>query len=148
MTHPRLPVKPGIVSPGRRGGGLGEPPAPSGSPNSSGQARLDVVTTLHRLIDALADFPGFDTASQPASPQRHDPLLLDASEAAKLLSLSRAKVCEMANHGEIPSIRVGRALRIPRDPLVAWVNDRTGEPDWLKARRLPTWSRRDRSLER
>jgi excisionase family DNA binding protein len=131
----------------RPGGGLGEP-GPSGSPTSSSTARLDVVTTLHRLIDTLADVPGFNAAAQVASPQANHPLLLDATEAAKLLSLSRAKVCQMANHGEIPSVRVGRAVRIPRDQLIAWVNDRTAEPQWLRARRLPAWSRGDRSHER
>jgi len=132
---------------GRPGGVVGEP-GPSGSPNSGTTARLDVVTTLHRLIDTLADLPGFNASTQPVSPERHDRLLLDASEAAKLLSLSRAKVCDMANHGEIPSIRVGRSLRIPREPLIAWVHDRTAELQWPRARRLPAWSRGDRSHER
>jgi len=131
----------------RPGGGLGEP-GPPGSPNSSGNVRLDVVTTLHRLIDTLSDFPGFNGSTKLTSPQRDEPLLLDATEAAKLLSLSRAKVCDMANHGEIPSIRVGRSLRIPREPLIAWVNDRTAAPDWLTTKRLPAWSRPDRSHER
>jgi excisionase family DNA binding protein len=131
----------------RPGGGLGEP-GPSGSPNSAAKARSDLFATLHRLIDSLADVPVFDAAAQAASPQANHPLLLDATEAAKLLSLSRAKVCQMANHGEIPSVRVGRAVRIPRDQLIAWVNDRTAEPQWLRARRLPAWSRGDRSHER
>ena len=124
-----------------------EPGAP-GSSVSTADARLLAVTTLHQLIDTLADLPGSKASTNPASPQRNDSLLLDAAEAAKLLSLSRAKVCDMANHGEIPSIRVGRSLRIPREPLIAWVNDRTTERDWLRARRLPAWSRGDRSHER
>ncbi|MFI5387123.1 MAG: helix-turn-helix domain-containing protein [Fimbriimonadales bacterium] len=139
--HPALDVF------GRPGGGLGEP-GPSGSPNSASKARLDLFATLHRLIDTLADGPGFDASAQGDSVHPNHPLLLDATEAAKLLSLSRAKVCQMANHGEIPSVRVGRAVRIPRDQLIAWVNDRTAEPQWLRARRLPAWSRNERSLER
>jgi excisionase family DNA binding protein len=107
-----------------------------------------VFATLHRLIDSLADVPGFDPASQLASPQANHPLLVDVTEAATLLSLSRAKVCQMANHGEIPSVRVGRAVRIPRDQLIAWVNDQTAEPHWLRAKGLPAWSRGDRSHER
>ncbi len=131
----------------RPGGGSGEP-GPSGSPNAAANARLDLFTTLHRLIDTLADAPGFDAAAQGASVQPNHPLLLDATEAAKLLSLSRAKVCQMATHGEIPSVRVGRSVRIPRDQLIAWVNDRTAEPRCLRAQRLPAWSRSDRSHER
>jgi excisionase family DNA binding protein len=147
MTHPRLPISTAVVTHGRHGGGLGEP-GPSGSPNSGPNARSDLFATLHQLIDSFADVPGFDAASQLASPQPNHPLLIDVTEAAKLLSLSRAKVCQMANHGEIPSVRVGRAVRIPRDQLIAWVNDRTAEPHWLRARRLPGWSRGGRSLER
>jgi excisionase family DNA binding protein len=128
---------------GRPPTGREEPGVP-GSSVSPAEARLLAVTSLHQLIDTLAAFPGFNASA----PERPDPLLLDAKEAAKLLSLSRAKVCDMANHGEIPSIRVGRSLRIPREPLIAWVNDRTSERDWLKARKLPAWSRNDRSLER
>lgn len=131
----------------RPGGGLGEP-GPSGSPKSASEARGLVVTTLHQLIDTLADDLTFDLATQPTSPRPNSPLLLDTSEAAKLLSLSTSKVCQMANHGEIPSVRVGRSLRIPRDRLVAWVNDRTAEPDSLIGRKLPAWSRGDRSCER
>ena len=149
MTGQRLPIDLTVVSPSRRGEGSSEgEPAPSGSPNSGANARLDVVTTFQRLIDTLADFPGFNASTARVSPQCHDALLLDASEAAKLLSISRAKVCELANQGEIPSIRLGRSLRIPREPLIAWVNDRTAEPDWLKGRRLPAWSRDERSHER
>jgi excisionase family DNA binding protein len=135
-----LPPSPPLPSP--------PPPPPPPPPNSAAKARLDLFTTLHRLIDTLADVPGFDATAQGAPGQPNHPLLLDATEAAKLLSLSRAKVCQMANHGEIPSVRVGRAVRIPRDQLIAWVNDRTAEPQWLRTRRLPAWSRGDRSNER
>jgi len=130
----------------RPGRGVGEP-GPSGSPALSGKARLEVVTTLHQLIETLSEQPDRSPATN-ASPPRDLALLLDAAEAAKLLSLSRAKVFDMANHGEIPSIRLGRSVRIPRDALVAWVRERTSEPDLLQAHRLPHWARGDRSLER
>jgi excisionase family DNA binding protein len=48
-------------------------------------------------------------------------LLLKADEAAKLLSLGRSKVFLMVATGELPSVRVGRAVRIPRAELEEWV---------------------------
>ncbi len=50
--------------------------------------------------------------------------LLTPDEAATWLNLSRAKVYEMLRSGEIPSITVGRARRIPRAGLEAWLDER------------------------
>src|SRR5580704_830120 len=85
----------------RPGGGLGEP-GPSGSPISAAEARGLIVTTLHRLIDTLTELSNASSLI-PASTSSDLPLLLDPVETAKLLSLSRQKVCDMANCGEIPS---------------------------------------------
>ncbi len=56
------------------------------------------------------------------------PLLLRAEEAAKLLSLGRSKVFEMLASGELPAVRIGRAVRVPRTALERWVRERSGEP--------------------
>src|SRR5579859_2659358 len=101
-----------LVPTGRPEGDLGET-GPSVSPVSGVKARLGVITTLHELIDTLTELAGENAALQPAA-SSDLPLLLDATEASKLLSLSRAKVCDMASHGETPSIRIGRTTRIPR----------------------------------
>ena len=126
-------------------GGMGEP-GPSGSPMSAAEARGLVVTTLHQLIDALTQI------SNPSSPMPSEwgdlPLLLDAAEAAKALSLSRAKVCDLANCGEIPSIRVGRAVRIPRDALLEWIEHRAKPALSRPTLRMPAWAHVDRSAER
>jgi excisionase family DNA binding protein len=137
MTHPRLPVKPSVVSLGRRGGGLGEP-APSGSPTATATAQ--VVATLHQLIDSLTRLSDTNPVPRPASVHSDLPLLLDTSEAAKLLSLSRSKVCQLASHGDIPSIRVGRAVRIPRDPLLGWIDQRTIRESGAQQVRLLNWA--------
>ena len=129
----------------RPGGGLGEP-GPSGSPTSAAEAQGLVVSTLHQLIDAL-------TQLSSSSPRVHGaassdlPLLLDPAEAARALSLSRAKICELANRGEIPAMRVGRALRIPRDPLLKWIELQANGSLTQAAVRLPTWAHVDRSRE-
>src|SRR5712692_906736 len=123
----------------RPGRGAGEP-GPSGSPALRARARLEVVTTLHQLIETLSEQPD-RSPTTPASPARDLPLLLDASEAAKLLSLSRAKVFDLAHSGEIPSIRIGRAMRVPRDQLVAWIDQRATEASYAARVRLPNWAR-------
>ena len=55
------------------------------------------------------------------------PLLLRAEEAAKLLSLGRSTVFQMLATGELPAVRVGRAVRVPRAALEQWVRERSGE---------------------
>jgi excisionase family DNA binding protein len=144
VTRPRLPVNSRVVSPGRRGGAIGEP-APSGSPSRTTAGQL--VATIHQLIDSLTDLTDSDPLAGAASARSDLPLLLDAAEAAKLLSLSRAKVCAMASRGEIPLIRVGRALRIPSDQLLVWIKDRTAAASTSEGVRLPNWAHVDRSEE-
>ena len=144
MTGPRLPISTALVTHGRHGGGLGEP-GPSGSPNRTASAQ--VVAALHQLIDTLTELSDSDSSGRAALAHSDLPLLLDAAEAAKLLSLSRAKVCDLANRGEIPGIRVGRAVRIPRDRLVAWIEKRTTIASTSEGIRLPNWAHVDRSNE-
>jgi len=134
-----------LVPTGRPEGGLGET-GPSVSPVSGAKARLGVITTLHQLIDTLTEIAGENAASS-VSASRDVPLLLDATEASELLSLSRAKVCDMANRGEIPSIRLGRSIRIPRDPLLRWIEQRTSVASKTVDVRLPNWAYVDRSHE-
>ncbi len=50
-----------------------------------------------------------------------EPLLLRVEEAAKLLQIGRNKVYELAATGHIPSLHIGRQLRIPVEELRAWV---------------------------
>ncbi|MBU6422408.1 MAG: helix-turn-helix domain-containing protein [Chloroflexota bacterium] len=51
----------------------------------------------------------------------NEPLLLRVEEAAKLLQIGRNKVYELAAAGEIPSLHVGRQLRIPTEGLREWI---------------------------
>lgn len=51
----------------------------------------------------------------------NEPLLLRVEDAAKLLQIGRNKVYELAAAGEIPSLHVGRQLRIPTEGLREWI---------------------------
>jgi len=55
-------------------------------------------------------------------------LLLRPPEAAEELGISRALAYRWAANGILPSIRVGRSVRIPHDALVAWIAERTQQP--------------------
>ena len=51
--------------------------------------------------------------------------LLKPMEVAELLGLSRSKVFEMLAAEELPVVRIGRAIRVPREQLDDWIQDRT-----------------------
>jgi len=59
---------------------------------------------------------------------QNEPELLRVAEASKLMSLSRTKVYEMAEKGQIPVVRIGTAVRIPRKKLLLWIEERTVSP--------------------
>ena len=54
-----------------------------------------------------------------------EPLLLKAGDVAKLLGLGRSKVFAMLAVGELPVIRIGRSVRVPRAALEGWIAERT-----------------------
>jgi excisionase family DNA binding protein len=54
-----------------------------------------------------------------------EPLLLRAGEVAKLLGLGRSTVFAMLAAGELPVVRIGRSVRVPRAALERWVDERT-----------------------
>lgn len=50
-----------------------------------------------------------------------DKLLLTTDEAAQMLAIGRTKLYELISLGEIPTVRVGRAVRVPASALTEWV---------------------------
>jgi excisionase family DNA binding protein len=79
---------------------------------------------------------------EPADVDRALPLLLNAVETGRLLSISRAKVLDLAARGSLPSIRVGGSVRIPRDRLISWMDGHFSEIDGM----APINSRPSRGL--
>ncbi len=51
-------------------------------------------------------------------------LLVRPSEAAEILGLGRSKVYAMLASGELPSVRIGKSVRVPTQALRQWVQDR------------------------
>jgi excisionase family DNA binding protein len=48
-------------------------------------------------------------------------LLLRIPDVARALGLGRSTVYELVAGGEIPVVRIGRAVRVSRDALAQWV---------------------------
>lgn len=65
------------------------------------------------------------TVARPLVPVPTTPVLMKAGEVAALLNLGRSTVFELIARGDIPSIRVGRSVRVPRDRLQEWIETRT-----------------------
>src|SRR5205807_5375414 len=68
-----------------------------------------------------------DKQSGPTQGGRHamEPMLLKAGDVAKLLGLGRSKVFAMLAVGELPVIRIGRSVRVPRAALEDWIAEHT-----------------------
>lgn len=54
-----------------------------------------------------------------------DVLLLTVEEAARLLRISRGKAYALAASGELPTVRMGRSVRVRRDRLEAFLDERS-----------------------
>jgi excisionase family DNA binding protein len=49
------------------------------------------------------------------------------TEAAEAIGVSRTKMYEMVASGEVPSVKLGKSVRIPVQQLKAWLNRRVDE---------------------
>jgi len=71
-----------------------------------------------------------DTVHQDSTPNgppgKPAPLLVNAVDAASMLAISPRKLWELTNCGEIPSVRIGRAVRYKPTDLCAWVDAHRG----------------------
>lgn len=54
--------------------------------------------------------------------------LLKVGEVQKILGVSRSTVYEMVARHELPVLRVGKLIRVPRAELTSWIAARTTGP--------------------
>lgn len=50
--------------------------------------------------------------------------LLRPEEVGRILGVRRTKLYAMLRSGELPTVRIGRLVRVPRPALDAWIADR------------------------
>lgn len=55
--------------------------------------------------------------------EEREPLVYSPDEARRLLKISRGLIYEAINTGQIPSIRIGRRILIPRSGLEQLLNE-------------------------
>jgi excisionase family DNA binding protein len=55
--------------------------------------------------------------------------LLTVEETQHILGIGRSKAYEMIRRGELPALRMGRLVRIPRGALRRWIEEYTEGAD-------------------
>lgn len=58
----------------------------------------------------------------------HQPTLLTVLDVQRITNLGRTKVYELIRTGELPVIRIGRALRVHEHSLEAWLHAHEDPP--------------------
>ncbi len=112
---------------------------PTGQPTDPDQLAVVVDPTWwalqpRELADALgSDHPTDDVAegdgrSSGAITSKGERLTLTVEEAAVVLGISRASAYEATRHGQIPCIRIGRRILVPRVALNRMLAAAGGEP--------------------
>ena len=56
-------------------------------------------------------------------------LMLSVKETSALLHISEKTVYKQIKQGDLPHVRFGRVIRIPRFGLERWICDQAGVPD-------------------
>ena len=54
-------------------------------------------------------------------------VLLRALDVARLLGLSRSQTYQMMADGRLPVVRIGRAVRVPKQALAEWIRSNTAK---------------------
>ena len=76
------------------------------------------IVSLGQILDALAERIAARIQIPPQTPGQ--PRLLTAREAAERLAISLPMLRQLARVGEIPVVRIGRAMRFDNEALRAW----------------------------
>ncbi len=72
-----------------------------------------------RSIEPVSGGPGTESTAVIG------PWLLDSREVSRVLGIDRTKVFQMMARAELPVVRVGRCVRVPRGALDQWMQSRT-----------------------
>ena len=51
-------------------------------------------------------------------------LLLTATEAGEAIGVGRTRIYELLASGQIPSVKIGRSVRVPIEALKRWIQER------------------------
>ena len=71
-------------------------------------------------LDSLVDHNVTDKAKQHYEDDM-EPLLMRAEEVARVLRIGRSKAYQLMASRELPTIRIGRSVRVPAESLDEWI---------------------------
>lgn len=54
--------------------------------------------------------------------EQHEPLTLSPREAAPMVPMGINQFYAAVREGVVPSLRIGKSIRIPRKKFIAWLN--------------------------
>ena len=54
------------------------------------------------------------------------PTVLNATQLASALGISRAGAYQLLNTETFPTLRIGKRLLVPKDKLISWIEQNTG----------------------
>jgi excisionase family DNA binding protein len=66
-----------------------------------------------------------EPATNPVPPLDDQPWLLDSHQVAQLLGIGRTKAFQLMARRELPVVRIGRCVRVPRTGLEDWIRRST-----------------------
>jgi excisionase family DNA binding protein len=99
------------------------------TPSAQALLRSHADPSEHERLARVAPAPLPEALSQrvddaePASART--PMLLTVRDVEAELQLGRTRTYQLVRSGSLPVIRVGRAVRVPRDALRRWVEEHT-----------------------
>ena len=50
-------------------------------------------------------------------------LVYSVQEAAEVLGISKSYMYELARRGEVPALKLGKRLVVPKEKFVRWINE-------------------------
>jgi len=112
-----------------------QPPVISGNPTLDSllwELSLVIREIAKRIVDEerraskniAANIQDEGNLGQTLASTEKERLVLKPTEVAEALGISRAKAYELVHTGEIPSIRAGNRILIPRKALERWLEER------------------------
>jgi len=68
----------------------------------------------------------------PPTVEADNTWLLDSRDVARRLGIGRTKTFQLMASGELPTIRLGRCVRVPAAALQSWILEHTASPDRIQ----------------
>jgi excisionase family DNA binding protein len=80
-------------------------------------------TSIKRKIAGKSDVEPATLSLKSNHSQQEESLLLNVRDGARLLSVSRSRVYELVHSRQIPSVRLGKRILIPRTTLARFIEE-------------------------